>query len=158
MLSITVRQPWAWLIIRPDITDPVHRAAAIARGEIKDIENRTWPTRVRGRVLIHAGLGMTRAEYADVEDFLAEAAPKIRLPSIKDMVRGGIIGAVDLVDCVTRSDSRWFMGSHGFVLRNPEPMPLTRWPGRLGFFDVPDQALRENGVAISRPAAAPLFA
>lgn len=27
MKALSIRQPWAWLIIRPDITDPVIRAA-----------------------------------------------------------------------------------------------------------------------------------
>ena len=38
MIAITIKQPWAYLI---------------AAG-IKDIENRTWPTKFRGRVLVHA--------------------------------------------------------------------------------------------------------
>ena len=39
MKAISIKQPWASLI---------------AHG-IKDIENRTWRTNYRGRVLIHAG-------------------------------------------------------------------------------------------------------
>ncbi|MCB1589226.1 MAG: hypothetical protein KDI56_10025, partial [Xanthomonadales bacterium] len=27
MKALTIQQPWAWLIIRPDITDPQERAA-----------------------------------------------------------------------------------------------------------------------------------
>ncbi|MEI3544750.1 MAG: ASCH domain-containing protein [Alphaproteobacteria bacterium] len=36
---LSIRQPWAWLIVNG----------------YKDIENRTWPTHFRGKVLIHAG-------------------------------------------------------------------------------------------------------
>ncbi|WP_206002040.1 ASCH domain-containing protein [Paraburkholderia aromaticivorans] len=39
MKALSIRQPWAWLIVKGH----------------KDIENRTWSTRFRGRVLIHAG-------------------------------------------------------------------------------------------------------
>ena len=40
MKAITIKQPWASLIVEG----------------IKDIENRTWKTSFRGRVLIHAGM------------------------------------------------------------------------------------------------------
>lgn len=29
VLTLSIRQPWAWLIVRPDITDPRERAAAV---------------------------------------------------------------------------------------------------------------------------------
>ena len=38
MKALSIRQPWAWLILHGG----------------KDIENRTWATKLRGRVLIHA--------------------------------------------------------------------------------------------------------
>ena len=37
--AISIRQPWAWLIVNG----------------YKDVENRIWATSLRGRVLIHAG-------------------------------------------------------------------------------------------------------
>lgn len=52
MIALSIRQPWAWHILNSG----------------KDIENRDWPTRFRGRVLIHASKGMTRAEYEDGQD------------------------------------------------------------------------------------------
>jgi len=48
MRCLTVRNPWA---------------LAIFLG--KDIENRDWPTNVRGTVAIHAASGMTKREYED---------------------------------------------------------------------------------------------
>ena len=51
--------------------------------------------------------------------------------------RGAIIGEVDIVDCVTQSDSPWFEGPYGLVLANPtlydQPIP---YKGRLGLFEV----------------------
>lgn len=41
MLALSIRQPWASLILKAG----------------KDIENRCWQTKVRGRVLIHAAKG-----------------------------------------------------------------------------------------------------
>jgi len=59
----------------------------------------------------------------------------------KNIERGGIIGSVEIVDCVTESNSRWFMGRYGFVLRDPKPLPFIPWKGQLGFFDVPDSVI-----------------
>jgi len=142
MKAISIRQPWASMIIRPKLTDPAERAKALAAGEIKLIENRDWPTKVRGRVLVHAAKGCTVAEAEDAIDF-AEAACGIRFSlDLKTIPRGGIIGSVEIVDCVTESPSRWFMGKYGFVLRNPLPMPFVPFKGALGFFEVPDDLLK----------------
>jgi hypothetical protein len=124
MPALTVRQPWAWLIIYAG----------------KDIENRTWPTRIRGRVLIHAAKGCTKDEYLDAAEYALEAvADEYRgrglvIPPWRTIERGGIIGSVEIVDCVSRSDSPWFMGRFGFVLRNPQPLPFEPCRGALGFW------------------------
>ena len=120
MKAISVRQPWAWLIIHAG----------------KDIENRSWHTNYRGRVLIHASKGMTKDEFEDGRDYAEHLG--FSLPSFGELERGGIVGSVELVDCVTESDSPWFFGRFGFVLRNPQPLPFRECPGKLGFFDVPE--------------------
>jgi hypothetical protein len=139
VLALSIRQPWASLILKAG----------------KDIENRNWPTKVRGRVLVHAAKGMTRDEH---EDAIAFAVDAIRVDprnagatnmrtlrdlgfAFEDQQRGGIIGSVEIVDCVRTSASPWFVGEFGFVLRDPKPLPFTPWRGQLGFFDVPDSAL-----------------
>ena len=53
MKALSIRQPWAWMILYAG----------------KDIENREWPTRFRGRVLIHASKGMTHDEWEDAWEF-----------------------------------------------------------------------------------------
>lgn len=124
---LSIRQPWAWLILNAG----------------KDIENRTWPTRYRGPVLIHASKGMTRAEYEDASDPLwARGGQVIDLPDMHTLDRGGIVGSVEIVDCVTHSDSPWFCGPFGFVLRNPTPLPFRPCRGALGFFNVPAETLK----------------
>ena len=121
MLALSIRQPWASLILKAG----------------KDIENRCWSTKVRGRILIHASKGCTRDELVDAFDF-AEAACGTRYSAdLKTIARGGIVGSVELVDCVRDSDSPWFVGDYGFVLRDPRPLPFVPFKGRLGFFDVP---------------------
>ncbi len=124
--ALSIRQPWAWSIINL----------------AKDIENRSWPTKFRGRFLIHASKGMTRDDYEDGL-LTARAASRLR-PKIEDRIfpglagfeRGGIVGVAEIVDCVEQSDSPWFFGRYGFVLRNARPLPFHSCKGRLGFFKV----------------------
>ena len=129
MKALSIRQPWAWLIVHGG----------------KDIENRSWHTKHRGRFLVHASKGMTNKEYCDGLEF-AMRAGDIQLlrdfPTSQEMLRGGIIGSVELVDSVDTSDSPWYMGEKAFVLRDPKPLPFTPLKGRLSFFDVPDELVK----------------
>ncbi len=125
MRALSVRQPWAWLILHGG----------------KDIENRDWPTTVRGQFLIHASKGMTRDEYMDArchyEDTKKPEDPA--LPPYEELERGGIVGQAEITGCAKSSTSPWFFGAFGFVLANPKPLPFRQYRGMLGFFDVPDQ-------------------
>ncbi|MDE4918331.1 ASCH domain-containing protein [Cupriavidus metallidurans] len=131
MKALSIRQPWAWLI---------------AQG-FKDIENRTWRTSFRGRVLIHASKGMTRGEYQDVKDYLSELyetgpydAALIALPKFEQMERGGIVGVATITDCVPdrARQSQWHMeGQFGFQIVDAKALPFVPCKGALGFFDVP---------------------
>lgn len=140
MLALSIRQPWASLIIKAG----------------KSVENRDWSTRVRGRILVHAAKGMTRDEHEDAICFAVDAiradprnAGATQTRTLRDLgfafealPRGGFVGTVEIVDCVQSSASPWFMGRYGFVLRDPQPMEFVPWKGQLGFFEVTDQALQ----------------
>lgn len=136
LLALSIRQPWASLIIKAG----------------KNIENRSWPTKFRGRILVHAAKGMTRSEHEDAISFAVgaiRADPKNKGGQMRtlrelgfsfdDLPRGGIIGSVEIVGCVQDSESPWFMGPHGFVLRDPQPLPFQPLKGALGFFSVPPE-------------------
>jgi hypothetical protein len=115
MKALSIRQPWAWLIIAGH----------------KDVENRTWSTRHRGPLLIHAGTNWARMPIEEIE---RRYRVKIRG---KELLRGGIIGVVDLVDIVEKHRSRWFDGSgFGWILKNPRPLPFQKMDGRLNLFEV----------------------
>jgi hypothetical protein len=130
MKALSIRQPWAWLILHAG----------------KDIENRNWHTNFRGRVLIHASKGCTKQEYEDALWFAGdfeerrvaathlEGYPTVKVPELKELQRGGIVGEMEIVDCVRQSDSGWFMGEYGFVIRNAKPLPFRPCAGKLGFF------------------------
>jgi hypothetical protein len=121
---LSIRQPWAWLIIQG----------------LKPIENRDWSTKVRGRVLIHAAKANDHESYNDA-CAVASRAGITTMPIESYFERGGIIGSVEIVDCVESSPSPWFFGRYGFVLRNPRPLPFVPFKGSLGFFEVPDSLI-----------------
>jgi hypothetical protein len=116
MKALSIQQPWAWLIVNG----------------YKDIENRTWGTRFRGTVLVHAGKKIDREGYQYIRLYF----PDIPVPPIEQLEVGGIVGQCDIVDCVSRNESKWFFGPYGFVIQNAKPLPFRPLPGKLGFFDV----------------------
>ena len=119
MKALSIRQPWAWLIVNGH----------------KDIENRTWTTKQRGLVLVHASQGMTRQEYDDCMVCAIRTGLRSYFPRFEDLARGGIVGQVEIVDCVRESNSPWFFGPVGFLLRNAQPLPFQKTKGALGFFN-----------------------
>lgn len=130
MRALSIRAPWWWYILHAG----------------KDIENRDWPTGVRGRILIHAGKWWDKQEvFWDVEDAQFRASVNSSNPAewpdltAMKLAGGCLVGSVEIVDCITKSDSLWFEGEYGFTLCDPivfcNPVPLK---GALGFFQVPD--------------------
>src|SRR5438094_4893825 len=125
MKALSIRQPWAWLIVNGH----------------KDIENRTWPTRMRGEILVHASAGMTRSEYDDVVDFIDSDMLNVQLPPREALERGGIVGKATIYNYVTAYDSPWFFDPQGFLLRDASILPFMPFKGTLNFFDVPDELI-----------------
>lgn len=117
VFALSIRQPYA---------------EAIVTG-IKDIENRTWPVRFRGRIFVHAA----KAPSWDAFEYYPEL--EAVFPASYEYPLGAIVGEVDITDCVELSSSRWFAGPFGFVLRNAvrydEPVAVS---GKLGLWRVPD--------------------
>lgn len=120
---LSVRQPYAWAIIHAG----------------KDIENRTWHSEFRGTVLIHAGLHWHAVGPEELSHRMGIAVPV-------DLPLGGIVGMVDVIDCVTTHPSPWFEGPYGYVLNNPKPLPFVACPGHLGFYDLDADLLRALGL------------
>lgn len=120
-MALTVWQPWAWLIVHG----------------WKDIENRDWRTHYRGPVAIHAGQTLDDDCDFDVRMGIhpVTQGPLSVTRTDGDWQRGGIVGVAEIVDCVERSDSPWFVGRYGFVLRNAQPVPFIPVKGKQGFFD-----------------------
>jgi hypothetical protein len=126
MRALSIRQPWAALIVMG----------------LKDIENRPWRTSHRGSIFVHASLGRSGRSLYDIERIYGVALSD-ELMRLCALV-GGIIGSVDLVDCVSASASPWFDGprnekgrrNYGLMLRNARELPFCPTPGRLSLFEV----------------------
>jgi len=120
MRALTVRQPWAWAIVHAG----------------QDVENRSWTNRYAiGTIAIHAGYGV---------DPLEKLPRGVKKPGENELMRGAIIGVVDVVDIVDRHRSKWFIGPLGWVLRNPRPLRRPIFcKGRLGLWQLPQRAQGE---------------
>lgn len=138
MKALSIRQPWAWAILHAG----------------KDIENRVWKLnnpnrRFRGEFLIHASRGMTHAEYDEFIDAVhlistrAPFPPYLDVPEFRDLPVGGIVGIAKMVDIVTDHPSPWFFGPVGLVLKDVRPTKFIPLRGYLGFFNVPEEIVRE---------------
>ena len=131
VFALSVRQPWAWAIIHAN----------------KPLENRSWKRwmkdwKFRGRIAIHASSGMTREEYLEAADFMAGIG--VKCPPPAELVRGGVIGAVEIVDNVWESADPWFLGRGALVLAHPQPCLPIASKGQLGLFQwKPGGELRE---------------
>jgi len=95
---------------------------------------------------------MTFEEWLDAYEFVSCFDDRLSdLMPQSDSIhlhRGGIVGSVEIVDCVSEApwldngrDSKphtmypeWFAGPWGFVLRNPQPLQFRPCRGALGFF------------------------
>ena len=73
MKVLTIKQPWATLIMQGD----------------KRFEFRSWQTKYRGDLLIHAGKGIDKEAMKRLTKYLPDEIPF-----------GKILGKVTLVDCV----------------------------------------------------------
>lgn len=105
-LALSVKEPWAWLEVNA----------------LKDIENRDWRTKFRGRIYVHASLSrseMTKEVIAFILRRLTNRQASGFMLAWEMLVFGAIIGEIDIVDCVDSSTSPWFIGKHGMVLANP---------------------------------------
>jgi len=164
-------KPWGWLYVMSR-ADGWHK---IIHAD-KDIENRSWQAvnhglRQRGRIAIHAAKGMTKDEYWEAREFIDGLG--YTCPGPTALFRGGIIGSVEVVDVVSESDSPWFFGPRGLVLRDPKPCRFIPSVGALGYFKwteadrsiVPDPAAwmlpkppkLEKTIMATQPMPLPLF-
>ena len=108
MLALSIRQPWASLILEgwqehrePRLAHKYLRAHPDPRSQGHD------PRRARGRHQFRGGSDQGRPAQRGRR--AQDDAARPWLPS-RDLPRGGIVGSVEIVACVTDSTSPWFVG------------------------------------------------
>jgi hypothetical protein len=150
MKALTICQPYPHLICMPE-TDPRH----------KRVENREWPTKYRGPLVIHAGKSKF---YLDDERSYRDAGLEANygIP-ITDMVFGAAVSICNLTDCIhideIEASGRWdtkypwlrdhlhASGPWCFILQDVRPVPKPiPYRGAQGFWNFPDHLLRDAGV------------
>lgn len=131
MKALSIQQPWAFCITNGT----------------KRVENRSWGTKHRGLLLIHAG--QTRQ---DVAEEIHDDSPEMNVFDMQTSPRGAIVGICNLVDCLPigeilpkigvdfwNEQHVWAGGPYCWILRDPiafaTPIPLK---GALALFEVPD--------------------
>jgi hypothetical protein len=114
--ALSVRQPYAWLIV----------------AGLKPIENRGWKTGYRGPLLIHAACKLHDEPVVEIEKHHGVGI------DMNALQFGGIIGRVEIVDIVTSSTSTWYQGPYGWLLMRPRFVAFRPLRGMPGLFDAPD--------------------
>jgi ASCH domain len=130
-LALSIRQPWATLVVLG----------------LKTIEIRGWSTPVRGRVYIHA------SKTSDGRSEGWSHVPPEHLEITRR--RGCLIGAADLVDCISYRSNRefsrdcqlhfnppgWFLPPRlfGFRFESPAFVAFRAISGQIRFFPVTAQ-------------------
>ena len=130
--ALSLKQPWAALVVHG----------------LKSIEVRRWATVRRGPILIHA------ARIPDTREPAWRHVPEALQAATQQM--GGIIGAVELTECRTYrfldefvrdqplhlNYPGWFEPPqlYGLVFEKPQVLPFRAFPGWFRFFKVEEQA------------------
>lgn len=137
-IALSVRPPSAWAIIHGGKDVEKRSLGSIRAGRMG-----SGPEEWGRRIAIHAAIGMKQDEY----DYLVWRWHRdgVAVPRPDALPRRAIIGTVEVVGVVTRSDSVWFRGEAGLLLRNPMPCVPVPAGGALGYFDW------QQGGALARP-------
>lgn len=128
-------------------------ASLLAAG-LKDVENRDWYTNHRGPLLIHASKTWEEEAVDWILDRLEDTEMRNRLLIGKSAFPlGGIVGVVNMIDCVTESDSEWFCGKYGWVFDKAIELPFMPLLGQRGLFDAPSEIVNQVKAEFARRKA-----
>ena len=129
IVALSIRQPWTELILSGH----------------KTIEVRSWPTKYRGELWLHAG------KKTDIN-----ALARFNF-SGKNISIGAILGKCELIDCVEFNDLTWehWRTEHlnegiltnkrfAWLLRNPVRVTPQPMKGKLGLMRIQDHAGQER--------------
>ncbi|MCT7962339.1 ASCH domain-containing protein [Laspinema sp. D1] len=131
--ALTLKQPWAWAV--------AHLG--------KNIENRSWPTKYRGELYIHAGVGWD----SEGAKWIAQKFG-IEVPSHSELPSGVLVAKCNLSDCrhwteTTGEELPWSneSGFQWFLEAIEAIKPHLPLQGKLGIFTFsvsPDNASKDS--------------
>ena len=124
-------------------------ASLVACG-LKRVETRSWPTKYRGPILIHAGKRWTPELEATARHFRERFSWRTYVPSVGALPLGAVVAVARITEChemdrawieaqspLERAAGVWLPGRFGWVLEDVRapgaPIPLK---GRQGLFEV----------------------
>lgn len=141
--AISIKQPWAYLIC----------------AGIKDVENRTWATKYRGRVYIHASANnacsLDELNLEQFDKILRLSVGNINHFTLDNYNYSAIIGHVDIVNCISKardgkgSESIWAEPDcFHWILRNPVLFdePILNVKGKLSFWNCSEYLVPTNKI------------
>jgi hypothetical protein len=125
MKALSVRHPWVDLILAGS----------------KTIEIRTWSTRHRGPLLLHASGAYGISERG--------ASSRLRLPPPDPATMGAIVGIAELVDCRPVQRQDWKLAAlpplegklWAWVFAEPRPVGPVPHAGSRNLFEVDEEVL-----------------
>jgi hypothetical protein len=125
MKALSIRHPWVDLILAGS----------------KTIEIRTWSTRHRGPLLLHASGAYGISER--------EASSRLRLPAPEPETMGAIVGIAELVDCRPVRKEDWKRAGlpplagklWAWVFAEPRPVGPVFHAGNRTLFDIDEEVL-----------------
>lgn len=134
MKALSIRQPWAWLIVNGH----------------KTIENRERSIgSYFGPLLIHASKRASKEDWQACYLFVQSNPPLAHLcghiPLNTELDHGGIVGRVNVVCKLTNGEdflcpdsltAAWYTGDVGYYMCDAKPLPFHPCKGQLGFFNV----------------------
>ena len=127
--ALSIKQPWLWLILN----------------KLKDIEIRTWNTKYRGIVALHA------SKTVDSQGYYYLKEKGIQMPLKNLLETGKVLGYATLTGVINFKDnfqfttfkerhlnsSRWFDGRQkGFIFEDIRKIPPIEMNGSLNLFNV----------------------
>lgn len=122
MVALSLRQPWAWMIIHGG----------------KDVENRKWVSSKEGWVFIHAAATLGLSEYHEAMCFAQprmDAVTWQKVPARGNIGRGGIVGAMKISPSDRGIVSKWRMdGQFPIPVLEVRALPFVPCKGMLNYF------------------------
>lgn len=132
MKALAVQQPWATLLCLG----------------VKDVENRTWATKHRGKLLIVASQKKVTKNFMNSlpDEMYWELENQMKLQNVPDNLQAlqtsAVIGYVEVVDCVEDYDSPWadpdaikWIVKSAHLFTKPQ---LIGYKAKLNVFDIPE--------------------